>query len=317
MNEYFLKEITEVNTQTLDSAVKEVEQLYPNVAEIIKLDTQGAEYLILQGGKKVLKSQCMILVCEVHFRHIYKNIKLFSEIDQFLSKEGFVLFDLVPLVTFAHQMDGRGILGPQERFMAADAYYILDPLEQRTKNLRFSERSIKVLILGAILLKYFRFAYQLIQKFIKNNTEKTRLINLVECLSMDQAMDQKCNAFIQQARFYLQGQRYKEAEEKLKEALSLNPTFNTLTSINYALASLYERKGDLKRAKEKFREVIESARGVPSFVGGAHFHLGCIHKRMGNIKKAKHHFEECLKFIPDHGEAWKALRSIYPPRKQS
>jgi tetratricopeptide (TPR) repeat protein len=122
--------------------------------------------------------------------------------------------------------------------------------------------------------------------------------------------DVRCGILIQMGTFYSEQKRYKEAEKTLDKAFSLNLPTNTLTSIHYALASLYEKRGDLEEAKEKFNEVINLAKGIPSFEGGAHFHLGCIYKKMGEIKEARSHFEECLKFIPDHRKAKENLKSL-------
>jgi tetratricopeptide (TPR) repeat protein len=123
-------------------------------------------------------------------------------------------------------------------------------------------------------------------------------------------VDVRCKILIQRGAFYSEQKRYKEAEKTFNKALSLNTPPNTKTSIHYALASLYERKGNLERAEKKFEEVIKSGGRIPSFVGGVHFHLGCIHKRRGEIEEARHHFEECLKFIPGHKKAKDNLERI-------
>lgn len=172
-----------VRTQTLDDIAENAGRLYPNPAEIIKLDCQGAEYPILQGASKVLENQCMVLWCEVEFFQIYENQKLFSDIDQLLRQKGFALYGLYPNYLSTKQMD-RKVFETEERIMWADALYIKDPLAPMAKYLQFSERSIKVLILGAMLLRYFDFACELIYAFIKDKSEKTRLIHLTEHLSL-------------------------------------------------------------------------------------------------------------------------------------
>jgi FkbM family methyltransferase len=181
---FSIKEIKTIKTQSLDEIVEEyMASDYSNVGEFIKLDCQGAEYLILQGAERVLEGQCVILWCEVFFMQIYENQKFFSDVDGFLRKKGFRLYGLYPRYISAKKMD-RKIFETEESIMEADAVYIKDPLDPITKNLRFSERSIKVLILGAMLLGYFDFACEVIQGFIKNNAEKARLINLAEYMSL-------------------------------------------------------------------------------------------------------------------------------------
>lgn len=57
--------------------------------DFLSLDTQGTEYEILQGAKETLKSRVLGLIVEVEFHPIYKDQKLFGDITQFLSDEGF------------------------------------------------------------------------------------------------------------------------------------------------------------------------------------------------------------------------------------
>lgn len=117
--------------------------------------------------------------------------------------------------------------------------------------------------------------------------------------------------------FYSEQQRFKEAEEKLKEALSLKPLHKEREiTIYYTWGSLDERKGELERAREKFEEVVKTAEGILSFedknrfIGGAHFHPGCIYQKIEEKEKAKREFEECLKLIPDHKKAKEVANSL-------
>ena len=50
---------------TLDNFFLKRKKKSPNLGEIIKLDTQGAEHKILKGAKKVLKNNTMCIICEV------------------------------------------------------------------------------------------------------------------------------------------------------------------------------------------------------------------------------------------------------------
>ncbi|MBU0456485.1 MAG: FkbM family methyltransferase [Gammaproteobacteria bacterium] len=203
-----------VRTQTLDEIAENAGRLYPNLAEIIKLDCQGAEYPILQGASKVLENQCMVLWCEVEFFQVYENQKLFSDIDQLLRQKGFTLYGLYPNYISSKQMD-RKVFETEERITWADALYIKDPLSPMAKYLQFSERSIKVLILATMLLKYFDFTCELIHKFIKDKSEKTHLIHLTEHLSLlskkeiekdTEALISRCSK--DQERMYLYAKKF-------------------------------------------------------------------------------------------------------------
>jgi FkbM family methyltransferase len=98
----FLKQFPEVDRFEIIKTVKiEVDSL-DNILEenniknpdFIKLDTQGSELNILEGGIKTLNSDILGMEIEVEFVKMYENQPLFSEIDIFVRKNGFHLFDI-------------------------------------------------------------------------------------------------------------------------------------------------------------------------------------------------------------------------------
>lgn len=62
--------------------------------DFIKLDTQGSELFILQGAVNILKNHIFGVEVEVEFVELYENQPLFSEVDSFIRKQGFQLFDI-------------------------------------------------------------------------------------------------------------------------------------------------------------------------------------------------------------------------------
>ncbi len=78
-----------VRTERLDDLLGHV----PAV-DFLKLDIQGAELAALQGAASVLARTAMIQ-CEVEFAPIYQGQPLFSEVELFLRRAGFMLIDLV------------------------------------------------------------------------------------------------------------------------------------------------------------------------------------------------------------------------------
>jgi FkbM family methyltransferase len=80
--------------------------------DALKLDTQGSELGILQGGTRTLAT-VRALEVEVMFNPIYKRQPLFSDIDQFLRGRGFVLWRLAHLVHY-------GMLGARSDYDGQD-----------------------------------------------------------------------------------------------------------------------------------------------------------------------------------------------------
>jgi FkbM family methyltransferase len=66
----------------------------------IKVDTQGTELEILQGGDKILQSLRSIEI-EVEFNAIYENQPLFSDVDHYLRGRGFRLWKLTNAVHYS------------------------------------------------------------------------------------------------------------------------------------------------------------------------------------------------------------------------
>ena len=87
----------EINTVTLDSLTLKL--------DFIKLDTEGSELEILEGGKETLKNILGISI-EVAFRELFQGQPLFSEVDSFLRKQGFTLYDIETL-RLARQMPNQ------------------------------------------------------------------------------------------------------------------------------------------------------------------------------------------------------------------
>jgi tetratricopeptide (TPR) repeat protein len=108
--------------------------------------------------------------------------------------------------------------------------------------------------------------------------------SLREALSIQSLDDStKVNIIVLFANVYLQQKKYEKAEEKFKEAVSLKPIDQSLRiSIPYTLGSLYEMKGDFRKAIEVFKEIIESAKNFPLFINKNRF-VGGAHFHLGSI----------------------------------
>lgn len=79
--------MTEMETKRLDDI--------PEVAgtDLLKLDVQGAELMILDGGRGMLED-VLVVHTEVEFVELYKNQPLFADVDSFLRSQGFAFHKL-------------------------------------------------------------------------------------------------------------------------------------------------------------------------------------------------------------------------------
>ena len=102
-NQEFLDRFIEVGDffriiETIPLKVVALDEYLPqhgiNEIDFIELDTQGSELGILQGAKDFLSSSILGVRVEVEFSAMYQDQPLFSDVDSFLRKFGFMLFDL-------------------------------------------------------------------------------------------------------------------------------------------------------------------------------------------------------------------------------
>ncbi|MEO0461134.1 MAG: FkbM family methyltransferase [Myxococcota bacterium] len=85
-------EVIEVPCTTLD-------RFFPNTDElgrfVLKLDVQGAEMSVLEGGLNTL-SACSGVLIELSLVPLYEGQPLASDLDSFLRSEGFSAWDIIP-----------------------------------------------------------------------------------------------------------------------------------------------------------------------------------------------------------------------------
>jgi hypothetical protein len=77
-----------VETRRLD------EVLPPGPVDFLKLDVQGAELMVLQGGPETL-GRTAVVHCEVEFAPIYAGQPLYADVERELTGHGFHLVDLL------------------------------------------------------------------------------------------------------------------------------------------------------------------------------------------------------------------------------
>lgn len=152
---------TKIKCDTLDNQLEHLGVL--NV-DFIKLDTQGSELHILEGARNTLASSVFGIEVEVEFSSMYENQPLFPDVDIFMRKLSFQLFDLAPC--YWKRKIGRPLGGPQGQLIYADALYLRDSAAfSRVADLLADSRLKKSKILRALsicmLYGYFDYALEL------------------------------------------------------------------------------------------------------------------------------------------------------------
>lgn len=79
--------------RTLDHYIMD---LNLDIPQLLKIDTQGYEYYVLKGINNNIRSVDVVLA-ELNFIDIHKNVKLAHEVINFLADNGFVIFDICQL----------------------------------------------------------------------------------------------------------------------------------------------------------------------------------------------------------------------------
>ena len=86
-----VKSLEKVKVVTIDEWAKRNDD--PTI-QLMKFDIQAAELKALRGAVHVLRSSTLLVYTEICFNPMYEEGAIFSEIDLFLRKYGFALYDI-------------------------------------------------------------------------------------------------------------------------------------------------------------------------------------------------------------------------------
>ncbi|MBN8828234.1 MAG: FkbM family methyltransferase [Sphingobacteriia bacterium] len=155
-----------------------------NIAEFIKIDTQGTEYEIFQGSLNTLTNKTSVIITEVAFCELYKGQKLFSEVEMLLRSLGFSFYGFMPIRTRAKKLLDKKDHVSMERAFYTDAVFFKDPLDKKL-NKQLNDRDVKVVFMAALLIGYYDFALELASStWAKNDSNEQAIIRkLIDELS--------------------------------------------------------------------------------------------------------------------------------------
>lgn len=135
--------------------------------DYLKLDIQGAELLVLRHAGERLREACVLHV-EVEFLRLYQEQPLFSDVDTFLRRHGFVLHKLqnsVSRLIAPMRLNGNPYQGLSQ-IVWADAVYIRE-FE------RVHELSDRKLLATAAILHDCYGSYDVCMHFLARSDERT------------------------------------------------------------------------------------------------------------------------------------------------
>lgn len=138
----------ELDTTTLDHFCQE-----EGVKEIdfLQIDVQGADLDVLEGAKKILSCGILAIQVEVEFSHLYINQPLFADVDTFLRKHDFTLFD----VSKSYRPRARSPIhatGRAGQLLWGDAFYFRDLIrEDIDGHLKSPDRILKLACIADIM----------------------------------------------------------------------------------------------------------------------------------------------------------------------
>ncbi|KAF0219371.1 MAG: FkbM family [Geobacteraceae bacterium] len=147
--------------------------------EMLKLDTQGMEFGILEGAQRTLAERTVAIIAEVEFFRMYNDQPLFSEVEQLLRSNGFAFYGFTKMSYRSRkQMDKHTSIG-RERILWADAVFFKDPFPGGFWNKPLTDRQNYALFSSALLLGYYDFALEVALKTWAHGEETERIKALV------------------------------------------------------------------------------------------------------------------------------------------
>lgn len=144
---YLVEDTVTIKTNSLDALYGSKELID---IDFIKIDVQGLELNILEGGRKVLSDKIIGIEVEVEFSPLYEGQPVFSDIDSFIRKSlNLELHDLRK--AYWKYSEGMGIGPNKGKLIFGDALYLRSPQEILKWSSRFSKADAVNKIISACL----------------------------------------------------------------------------------------------------------------------------------------------------------------------
>ncbi len=138
----------EIDTTTLDTFCQEEGV---NEIDFMQIDVQGADLDVLEGATNILNCGTLAIQIEVEFSHLYTNQPLFADVDTFLRKHDFTLFDLSRSYRLRARSPIRSLVR-EGQLLWGDAFYFRDLMrDDMDKRLKSPDRMLKLACIADIM----------------------------------------------------------------------------------------------------------------------------------------------------------------------
>ena len=181
-DEFIVNKKTTVQCDTIDNLINA--QSIGDI-DILKLDTQGSEFEILEGAEKALRNNIVAVDIEVEFSRMYKNQSLFKDIDPVLTDKGFVLFDFLGNFGRAFRNSSKNSKNiSRGQVLWAHVLYLKDPLSSTiTSQHRLSKNKALKLVATAEMYNLSDYAIELVKHYSQLNVisyeEEVKIVKLL------------------------------------------------------------------------------------------------------------------------------------------
>lgn len=119
--------------------------------DFLQVDVQGADLQVLEGASKVLERSTLAVQIEVEFSHLYTHQPLFADVDSYLRKRDFTLFDLATAYRPRMRSPIRSNAHPGQ-LLWADAFYFRDLIrDDLVTSLQTPDKILKLACIADIM----------------------------------------------------------------------------------------------------------------------------------------------------------------------
>lgn len=149
----------EIEITTLDSFFQ-AEGI--NEIDFLQVDVQGADLQVLEGATWTLNQSILAIQVEVEFSHLYINQPLFADVDIYLRKQGFTLFDLATARRLRTCSPIQSTEHPGQ-ILWGDAFYFRDLIREDLSLRLKTPKQILKLACIADVLNFSDYALELLE----------------------------------------------------------------------------------------------------------------------------------------------------------